>query len=305
MTAHLARRTAQMLLVVYGVVTLTFITVRLVPGDPARLMEPPGTPETIIQLVRQQIGTDKPLHVQYGDFLAGLPRGDLGRSFRGGRPVGELIAAYLPNTLLLGIVAMAVATALASIIGIGAALRRNSVVDRAALFLAAVAQSTPNFWLGVMLVLVFAVQLRWLPAIDMSGPESFVLPVATLAVTLLPLLVRTVRQSFIDALGDDHVRAARARGIPEHRVLLIHVLKVASLPLVTLVGLQAGFVLGGSVVVESIFNWPGIGTLALKAIQDRDFPMIQGTVLVIAIVFTLVNFVVDLVYAALDPRIRY
>jgi peptide/nickel transport system permease protein len=305
MTAHLARRTAQMLLVVYGVVTLTFITVRLVPGDPARLMEPPGTPETIIQLVRQQIGTDKPLHVQYGDFLAGLPRGDLGKSFRGGRPVGELIAAYLPNTLLLGIVAMAVATALASIIGIGAALRRNSVVDRAALFLAAVAQSTPNFWLGVMLVLVFAVQLRWLPAIDMSGPESFVLPVATLAVTLLPLLVRTVRQSFIDALGDDHVRAARARGIPEHRVLLIHVLKVASLPLVTLVGLQAGFVLGGSVVVESIFNWPGIGTLALKAIQDRDFPMIQGTVLVIAIVFTLVNFVVDLVYAALDPRIRY
>ncbi|HEV8469779.1 MAG TPA: ABC transporter permease [Candidatus Limnocylindria bacterium] len=305
MTAHLARRTAQMLLVVYGVVTLTFITVRLVPGDPARLMEPPGTPETIIQLVRQQIGTDKPLHVQYGDFLAGLPRGDLGKSFRGGRPVGELIAAYLPNTLLLGIVAMAVATALASIIGIGAALRRNSVVDRAALFLVAVAQSTPNFWLGVMLVLVFAVQLRWLPAIDMSGPESFVLPVATLAVTLLPLLVRTVRQSFIDALGDDHVRAARARGIPEHRVLLIHVLKVASLPLVTLVGLQAGFVLGGSVVVESIFNWPGIGTLALKAIQDRDFPMIQGTVLVIAIVFTLVNFVVDLVYAALDPRIRY
>lgn len=294
-----------MLLVVYGVVTLTFVTVRLVPGDPARLMEPPGTPETIIQLVRQQIGTDKPLHVQYADFLASLPHGDLGRSFRGGRPVAELIAKNLPNTLLLGIIAMAVATTLAGAIGIAAALRRNSAVDRAALLLVAVAQSTPNFWLGVVLVLVFAVQLRWLPAIDMTGPESFVLPVATLVVTLLPLLVRTVRQSFIDALGDDHVRAARARGIPERRVLLIHVLKVASLPLVTLVGLQAGFVLGGAVVVESIFNWPGIGTLALKAIQDRDFPMIQGTVLVIAVVFTLVNFVVDLVYAALDPRIRY
>lgn len=294
-----------MVLVVFGVVTLTFFVVRLVPGDPARLMEPPGTPESIIQTVRQQIGTDKPIQVQYGDFLIGLTRGDLGRSFRGGRPVSESIGRALPNTLLLGIVSMLVATVLSGLTGIAAALRPNSFIDRAVLVVVSVAQSTPNFWLGVMLVLVFAIELRWFPAIDMDSPASFVLPGTTLVVTLFPLLVRTVRQSFLDALGEDYVRAARARGLPERRVLLIHVMKVAAVPLVTLVGLQAGFVLGGAVVVESIFNWPGVGNLALKAIQDRDFPMIQGTVLVIAAVFTIVNFLVDLTYAALDPRIRY
>lgn len=294
-----------MVLVIFGVVTLTFFVVRLVPGDPARLMEPPGTPESIIQTVRQQIGTDKPIPVQYADFLSGLARGDLGKSFRGGRPVAESVAKALPNTLLLGLVSMVVATVLSVLTGIAAALRPNSWIDRAVLVVVSIAQSTPNFWLGVMLVLIFAIELRWFPAIDMTEPASFVLPGATLVVTLFPLLVRTVRQSLLDSLGEDYVRAARARGLPEHRVLLIHVMKVAAVPLITLVGLQAGFVLGGAVVVESIFNWPGIGNLALKAIQDRDFPMIQGTVLVIAGVFTLINFVVDLTYAALDPRIRY
>jgi len=294
-----------MVLVIFGVVTLTFFVVRLVPGDPARLMEPPGTPESIIQTVRQQIGTDRPIPVQYVDFLSGLVRGDLGKSFRGGRPVAESVAKALPNTLLLGLVSMVVATVLSVLTGIAAALRPNSWIDRAVLVVVSVAQSTPNFWLGVMLVLIFAIEFQWFPAIDMAGPASFVLPGATLVVTLFPLLVRTVRQSLLDSLGEDYVRAARARGLPEHRVLLVHVMKVAAVPLITLVGLQAGFVLGGAVVVESIFNWPGIGNLALKAIQDRDFPMIQGTVLVIAGVFTLINVVVDLTYAALDPRIRY
>ena len=294
-----------MVLVIFGVVTLTFFVVRLVPGDPARLMEPPGTPESIIQTVRQQIGTDRPIPVQYVDFLSGLVRGDLGKSFRGGRPVAESVAKALPNTLLLGLVSMVVATVLSVLTGIAAALRPNSWIDRAVLVVVSVAQSTPNFWLGVMLVLIFAIEFQWFPAIDMTGPASFVLPGVTLVVTLFPLLVRTVRQSLLDSLGEDYVRAARARGLPEHRVLLVHVMKVAAVPLITLVGLQAGFVLGGAVVVESIFNWPGIGNLALKAIQDRDFPMIQGTVLVIAGVFTLINVVVDLTYAALDPRIRY
>ncbi len=168
-----------------------------------------------------------------------------------------------------------------------------------------VAQSTPSFWLGVVLALVFAIELRWLPAIGMAGPESFVLPVATLSLTLMPLLVRAVRQGFIEALGEGFVRAARARGLSERRILLVHVMKVAAVPLITLIGLQAGYVLGGAVVIESIFNWPGIGNLALQAIQQRDFPMIQGTVLVIAVVFTVVNFLVDLTYAAVDPRVKY
>src|SRR5919106_881463 len=228
-----------MLLVVLGAATLTFFVLRLAAGDPARLVNPPGTPEEIVTQVRERLGTDEPL------------------------------------------------------------------LDRVILVYVAVAQSTPNFWLAVVLVLVFAVELQWLPAIDKAGPESFVLPVTTLVVMLTPVLIRTVRQSFLETLGEDHVRAARARGLSERRVLLVHGLKVASLPLVTLLGLQAGFVLAGAYVVEFIFNWPGIGKLTLDAINSRNFPMIQGGVLAASVSFVLVNFVVDLVYGALDPRIRH
>jgi peptide/nickel transport system permease protein len=303
--AYVLRRTAQMVVVVFGVVTLAFFVLRFASGDPARFLAPPGSHESVVQRVREQIGADQPLLAQYGDFLTSLLQGDLGHAFRGGRPVAESLFAALPNTLALGVVAMVCASSVALVLGIAAALRPNSIVDRAVLFYSALAQSTPNFWLGVVLVLIFAIQLGWLPAIDMRGPESFVLPVATLVITLTPLLIRAVRQSFLETLGEDFLRAARARGLSERRVLLVHTLKVAAIPLVTLVGLQAGFVLGGAYVVEAIFNWPGIGKLTLDAISGRDFPVIQGAVLVVAVVFVLVNFVVDLVYAALDPRIRY
>lgn len=305
MGTYIVRRTVEMAIAIFGVLTVTFIIVRLVPGDPARLMEPPGTPESVIKMIRHQLGTDRPLEVQYADYLTSLARGDMGNSFRGSRPVGPLVWKALPNTLALGGISILVATILAALLGISSALRSNSLFDRAVLALVSLAVATPNFWLGVMLVLIFAIQLRWLPAIDMTGPSSFVLPVITLTFTLLPVLVRTIRQNFLETMGEDYVRAARARGVREARVILIHVMKVAAIPLITLIGLQAGYVLGGAVVVESIFNWPGVGFLALTAIQDRDFPVIQGTILVIAIVFTLVNFMVDLTYAALDPRIKY
>lgn len=305
MAWYVLRRSAQMALVVVGVVTLTFFVLRLTAGDPARLLEPPGTPELIIQQVRERIGTDKPILVQYQNYVLGLATGDFGTSFRGGRPVLESLVAALPNTLLLGAVTMAVSSIIGLIAGIAAALRPNSLLDRVILVFVAVGQSTPSFWLGVVLVLFFAIQLRVLPAIDFVGPQSLILPVATLAITLTPLLIRAVRQSFLESLGEDFVRAARARGLSERQVIFSHVLKVAAIPLITLIGLQAGFVLGGAYVVESIFNWPGIGKLTLESIQSRDFPMIQGAVLTVALVFVLVNFVVDLVYAALDPRIRY
>ncbi|HMN30996.1 MAG TPA: ABC transporter permease [Caldilineaceae bacterium] len=305
MTGYIVQRTAQMLLVVFSVVTLTFFVLRLASGDPARLMNRPGTPEDAIQLTRQRIGTDKPLLVQYRNFLAGLARGDLGVSFRGEQSVAAAIAAALPNTLLLGTMTMIVASLVGLGLGLAAALRPNSLVDRAILVYVALAQATPNFWLGVVLVLVFSIHLRWLPAIDMSGPQSFILPVATLAITLTPLLIRAVRQSFLETLGEDFVRAARARGLSERRIRFVHTLKVAAIPLVTLIGLQAGFVLGGAYVVESIFNWPGLGKLTLDAIASRDFPLIQGGVLVVAVVFVVVNFAVDLLYTVLDPRIRY
>lgn len=305
MTRYLLQRFAQMLIVVLGVVTVTFFAVRLVPGDPARMMEPPGTPESVLKITRQQLGTDKPIAAQYLDFLGNLARGDLGTSFRGGRPVAGVVLDALPNTLALGLVSVVVATVLSFLIGMAAAMRPNGWFDRLALVFVAIAQATPSFWLGVMLALLFAIQLRWLPAIGMSGWRSFVLPVATLVLSLLPLLIRAVRQGFIETMSEGFVRAGRARGLSERRIRNVHVMKVAALPLVTLIGLQAGYVLGGAVVVESIFNWPGIGNLALQALQQRDFPLIQGTVVVIAVVFTLVNFLVDLTYVALDPRVAY
>jgi ABC-type dipeptide/oligopeptide/nickel transport system permease component len=305
MALYLLQRSVQMALVVFGVVTLTFFVLRLASGDPARLMNRPGTPEDLIQQTRQRIGTDKPILIQYADYMSNLARGDLGQSFHGEQAVWSALAAALPNTLLLGILTMGVASALGLGLGILAALRPNSWVDRLILFYVALAQATPSFWLGVVLVLYFSIRLRWLPAIDMVGPASFVLPMTTLVVTLSPLLIRAVRQAFLETLHEDYIRAAHARGLPGRKVLFAHTLKVAAIPLVTLIGLQAGFVLGGAYVVESIFNWPGIGKLTLDAIAGRDFPMIQGAVLVVAVVFVLVNFAVDLVYALLDPRIRY
>lgn len=293
-----------MLFVVWGAATLTFFVLRLAAGDPARLINPPGTPEDIVTQVREQLGTDDPLVVQYKNFLVDLVHGDLGQSFHGEQPVTDAVLAALPNTLQLAGVTMLVASLLGLALGIVAALNANRLVDRLVLVYVAVAQSTPNFWLATVLVLVFAIQRPWLPAIDKTGPESFVLPVTTLVVMLTPVLIRTVRQSFLETLGEDHVRAARARGLPERRVLLVHGLKATALPLVTLIGLQAGFVLAGSYVVEFIFNWPGVGKLTLDAVNSRNFPMIQGGVLVAAIGFVLANFVVDVVYSVLDPRIR-
>jgi peptide/nickel transport system permease protein len=304
MPARILRRTAQMLFVVWGAATLTFFVLRLAAGDPARLINPPGTPEDIVTRVREELGTDDPLLVQYKNFLVDLVHGDLGQSFHGEQPVTDAVLAALPNTLQLAGVTIVVASLLGLALGILAALNANRLVDRLVLVYVAVAQSTPNFWLATVLVLVFAIQRPWLPAIDKTGPESFVLPVTTLVVMLTPVLIRTVRQSFLETLGEDHVRAARARGLPERRVLLVHGLKATALPLVTLIGLQAGFVLAGSYVVEFIFNWPGIGKLTLDAVNSRNFPMIQGGVLVAAIGFVLANFVVDVVYSVLDPRIR-
>ncbi|MBC7773680.1 MAG: ABC transporter permease [Pyrinomonadaceae bacterium] len=293
-----------MVIVVFGVVTLVFFILRIASGDPARLMNPPGQQEELVQLTRERIGTDKPIPVQFVLYLLGLTRGDLGISFHGGQPVLDEILKAAPNTTLLAVVTIIFSSTIALVIGIGAALQANRFFDRAVLVYVSFALATPSFWLGMVLVLYFAVKLRWLPAIDMEGPQSFVLPVVTLAVALTPVLIRTVRHSFLETLSDDHVRAARARGIKEHRVIFVHGLKVAAPPLVTLIGLQLGLILAGSYVVEFIFNWPGIGKLTLDAVASRNFPMIQGGVLVAAVAFVVVNFLVDLAYAALDPRIR-
>ncbi len=297
-------RLSHMVLVVLAVVTIAFFVLRLATGDPARLVNPPGTPENIIAQTRAQIGTDRSLPAQYFGYLWDAVRGDLGTSFRGTQPVGDAVFSALPNTLALAGITILVSALIAIVLGASAAWRPGSVFDRLVLGYAAVAQATASFWLAVVLILVFALQLRWFPAIDMAGPRSFVLPVTTLVVMLSPVLTRTARQSFIETLNEDYVKAARARGLPEWRVFAVHGVKAASLPLITLIGLQLGFLLAGAVVVEAIFNWPGIGKLILDSLASRDFPMIQGGILVAAVVFVVLNFVVDMLYAVLDPRVR-
>jgi peptide/nickel transport system permease protein len=297
-------RLGHMALVVLAVVTIAFFVLRLATGDPARLVNPPGTPEEIIAQTRRRIGTDQPLAAQYLSYLWNALQGDLGTSFRGAQPVAQVVLSALPNTLALAGLTVLISATIALALGATAAWRPGSVVDRLVLGYAAIAQATASFWLAVVLILVFALRLRWFPALDMSGPKSFVLPVTTLVVMLSPILTRTARQSFLETLNEDYIKAARSRGLPEWRVFAVHGVKAASLPLLTLIGLQLGFLLAGAVVVESIFNWPGIGKLILDALASRDFPMIQGGILVAAVVFVVLNFVVDMLYSVLDPRVR-
>lgn len=296
-------RVVQMVFVVFAVVTIAFFVLRIATGDPARLVNPPGTPEEIIAETRAQIGTDVSIWEQYVNYLSGAVTGDLGTSFRGAQPVADAVLTALPNTLILAGLTVFVSALLAVGFGALAAWRPEGFLDRLVLGFASVAQATPAFWLAVVLVLVFSVNLRWFPAIDMAGWKSFVLPITTLVVSLSPILVRTARQSFAETLSEDYIKAARARGLPTWRVLGIHGVKSAALPLITLIGLQLGFLLAGAVVVEVIFNWPGIGKLILDSLASRDFPMIQGGILVAAMVFVILNFIVDMLYAVLDPRV--
>lgn len=297
-------RLGQMVLVVLAVVTIAFFVLRIATGDPARLVNPPGTPEDIIAQTRRQIGTDQPMLLQYTSYLWQAAQGDLGTSFRGTKPVRDAVMTALPNTLVLAGITVAISATLAVVLGAVAAWRPGGNADRLILGYVALAQATPAFWLAVLLILVFSLNLRWFPAIDMGGWRSFVLPVTSLVVTLSPVLVRTARQSFIETLSEDYIKAARARGLPSWRVFAVHGVKAASLPVITLIGLQLGFLLAGAVVVEAIFNWPGIGKLILDSLASRDFPMIQGGILVAAVAFVVLNFVVDMLYAVLDPRVR-
>lgn len=304
MARFLLRRALHAILVIAGVTCLTFFVLRLVPGDPARVILPPGTAEESVQLVRQQLGTDQPLPVQFERFIGDLARGDLGISFRYRQPVLAIVLRAYPATLALAAAAMLTALVVSIPLGILAALRRGGLLDRMVLILSVAGQSLPNFWVGVMLVLLFAVDRPWFPAIGMDGWRSFVLPTVTLALVLVAVLIRTLRQSMIEALGGDYVRTARAKGLASWRIVLVHAFKNALLPFVTVAGLQVGLILGGAFVVELIFNWPGVGRLALEAIQARDFPLVQGVVILVAAAFILVNLLVDLIYAGLNPRVR-
>ncbi len=304
MRGFILRRLVQSIAVIFGVSIVTFLLLHMT-GDPAALLLPlDATPEDHVR-IRRQLGLDDPLVVQYGRFVGGALRGDFGRSVRQAEPALGLVLERLPATLELTFAAMVIAVVVAVPAGLVAAARRGSAVDQGAMFVALIGQSVPNFWLGIMLLLLFAVTLNLLPPFGRGGLEHLVLPAFTLAMYSMARTARLVRSGLIDVLGQDYVRTARAKGLTELLVLRRHALRNALLPVVTVLGLDLAHLLGGAVITETIFAWPGIGRLAVSAINARDYPVVQAAVFLVAVGYTVINFVVDVLYAYLNPRVRF
>jgi peptide/nickel transport system permease protein len=305
MGRFLFHRLALLPVTLLGVISLVFFLTRVLPGDPVEAILGETASPLEKQALRRQLGLDRPLGEQYRDFLSRLARGDLGRSLQQQESVSALIFARFPATLELALAALTLAVLISFPLSAAAASRPGSALDRLALAFSVAASALPSYWLGPLLILVFSVNLGWLPVSGREGLLHLWLPALTLAVGLAALLTRMLRSSLLEAAGADFVRAARARGLPERRVWLKHVLGAALLPTITLLGLQFGSLLAGAIIVETIFSWPGIGRLAVQAIQTRDYPLLQGCVLAISLSYLIVNLLTDLVYSWIDPRIRY
>jgi peptide/nickel transport system permease protein len=290
-------------LVALGVVTLVFIALRA-SGDPAATMLPGDASVDELTALRRELGLDRPLYVQYVRFLASAATGDFGTSFRHQQPALPLVLERLPATMELAFAALVLAVAVALPLGIVAALHRGRLADVLAMGFAVVGQATPYFWMGIMLILVVSVELEWLPTSGRGRWAHLVLPAITLGTHFAASLARLTRTSMLEVLGQHYVTTARAKGLAERRVILVHALKNAAVPVVTLIGLQFGTLLGGAVVTETIFAWPGVGRLAVQSIFVRDYPVVQAGVLVLALAFVAINLFIDLLYGYLDPRIR-
>jgi peptide/nickel transport system permease protein len=314
--SFLIKRLLMVVPTVFGAVTLVFLAIHLAPGDPISLYIPPdfpvnATPERIAEL-RARVGLDRPLHVQYTSFIAGIFRGDLGTSLQHRNPVAEGLLDRLPNTLQLGVLSLAIAVVLGVTVGVVSAVRRGSWLDNVAMTLALFGVSIPNFWLGMLLMQL--VGLHW-PILPPSGFGGSIFTAEGLRYALLPAitigisgaggLARYTRSSMLDVLNEDYVRTARSKGLSERRVVYKHALRNALIPIITLLGLSFGSMLSGAVIVETVFGWPGLGRYLVTGISNRDFPVVQGVVLVIAVGFVLANLITDVVYAFVDPRIRY
>jgi len=303
--SYVGRRLLAAIPTLWGVATAVFIMARLLPGDPARVIAGVLATQDQVDRLRWQLGLDQPLPVQYLDFLGRLVRLDLGTSAHYGDSVTGEIASRLPYTAELAFAALAIAVVVGVLGGAAAALRRNTAIDLAISAVSVVGISMPTYWLGLMLIIVFAIQLRVLPAAGADSPAGIVLPALTLGLLSVGLIARMTRSSLLEVLGQDYVRTARAKGVPPSRVVLAHALRNALVPIVTAAGLQLGALMGGAVVTETVFGWPGVGRLLLDSIFSRDYPMVQGLVLLFAVTYILVNLLVDLLYVAIDPRVRY
>jgi ABC-type dipeptide/oligopeptide/nickel transport system permease component len=304
-TRYLVRRLLLTIPVLFGVATLVFSLIHLVPGDPVQAMLGESASPQDISELRGRLGLDRPLLVQYGAFLKGVARGDLGASLRTNQTVTAAIAERLPATLELAFAAMAVAILISIPLGIIAAVRAGTHVDHAATTLALVGISMPNFWLGPLLAILFSVTLGWLPVSGRGTAAHLVLPAITLGAPLAAVIARMTRASVIEELRELYVLAARARGLSRARAVLRHAFRNSLIPIVTVLGLQFGAVLTGAVITETIFAWPGVGRLLIQSISFRDYPLVQGCILLIAITYVTMNLLTDLAYGFLDPRIRF
>jgi peptide/nickel transport system permease protein len=305
MIRFLARRFVLTIPVLLGVATLVFSLIHLIPGDPAQAMlGEAASPQDIAEL-RERLGLDRPLVEQYGAFLSGALKGDLGTSLRTSQPVTAMIAERMPATFELAAAAMLFAIAVAMPLGMAAAVRRGTGVDHGAMTLALLGISIPNFWLGPLLAIVFAVELGWLPVSGRGTLAHLVLPAISLGAALAAILARMTRATLLEELREQYVQAARARGASRFRAVARHAFRNSLIPVVTLIGLQFGAVLTGAVITETIFAWPGIGRLLIQSIGFRDYPLVQGCILLIAVTYVGVNLLTDLFYGVLDPRIRY
>ncbi|MBA4203659.1 MAG: ABC transporter permease [Polymorphum sp.] len=305
MASFLIKRLLQAIFVVIALTLVVSFAIRLT-GDPAVMMFQGGGSMTEEDLarIRAALGTDQPFFVQYFSFLKGLLTLDFGRSFVGGTPVSQLIGAALPATLLLAFISMAVSIAISIPLGIKAATSRGKGVDQVIRIFSLIGLSFPNFWLATMLVLLFAVTLRLLPPSGMSGIESYIMPALTMGVILTATNVRLVRTAMLETLQSQYVMVARAKGLSESKVLYKHALRNCAIPLITYFGLQFGGLLGGIVVIERVFNWPGLGSLAFDAVGARDYPLLQGVITVLSLMIVGINLLVDIAYGLVDPRIR-
>ncbi|SRR5690625_509583 len=311
MLQYTLRRLLEMVPVLFGVTVLTFLILHLAPGDPAVLIGGPTASAQDIENIRIRMGLDRPLYEQFFTYIAGLLQGDLGESLQRREAVSQMIAVRLPNTIFLAIASMVV-TLIGVPLGVAAAVRRNGPVDLLLMNLSLAGVSIPNFWLGLLLIVFFAVDLQWLPAAGLAQPwwsveglRSVVLPAITLGTAGMALVARLTRSGMLEVLNNDYVRTARAKGLAERRVVYRHALRNTLIPVVTVLGLNFGALLGGAVVTETVFAINGIGRLTVDSILSRDYAVVQGCVIFIATMFVLVNLLVDLVYALLSPQLRY
>ena len=301
--SYILKRLFHSIFVLIGISVVVFIILHLT-GDPAALLMPmDATPEQVAQF-RKEMGFTDPLLVQYWRFFKGTLHGDFGLSFRHSQPALDLVLERMPATIQLTITAMIIAMIIAVPVGIISAIRRNSILDHIGMTGALLGQSTPVFWLGIMLILVFSVTFQWFPSSGRGTLEHLILPAVTLGMFSMARTARMMRSSMLEVLGQEYMKTARAKGLSPRMVILKHALKNALIPVVTIVGMELGTLLGGAVITETIFAWPGVGRLAVQAIYNRDYPVVQAAVFLLASIFVLVNLVVDILYTYLDPRVK-